>query len=27
MPGPDDLPWTISLINPHGDRHLGFVAD
>lgn len=24
MPGPDDLPWTISLINPHGDRHLGF---
>ncbi|HEY3683568.1 MAG TPA: hypothetical protein VGL93_11035 [Streptosporangiaceae bacterium] len=24
MPGPDDLPWTFSLINPHGDRHLAF---
>ena len=24
MPGPNDLPWTMSLINPQGDRHLGF---
>lgn len=23
-PGRSDLPWTISLINPDGDRHLGF---
>lgn len=21
-PGPDDIPWTVALINPHGDRHL-----
>jgi len=24
MPGPQDLPWTICLVNPQGDRHLGF---
>jgi hypothetical protein len=24
QPGPKDLPFTTSLINPHGDRHLGF---
>jgi hypothetical protein len=24
MPGPGDLPWTVHLINPQGDRHLGF---
>lgn len=24
MPGPGDLPWTTHLINPQGDRHLGF---
>lgn len=23
-PGPKDLPFTTHLINPHGDRHLGF---
>ncbi|MFC8668551.1 hypothetical protein [Streptomyces sp. NPDC057199] len=23
-PGPNDLPFTTNLINPHGDRHLGF---
>ncbi|MGH3379212.1 MAG: hypothetical protein ACRDP6_31225 [Actinoallomurus sp.] len=22
MPGHDDIPWTVALINPHGDRHL-----
>ena len=28
MPGYDDLPpWTTFLINPHGDRHLGFNDD
>ncbi|MEV6133656.1 hypothetical protein AB0M05_43800 [Streptomyces violaceusniger] len=27
MPGPDDMPWTTYLINPHGDRHLGFNED
>lgn len=24
QPGPNDLPFTTHLINPHGDRHLGF---
>lgn len=24
QPGPKDLPFAISLINPHGDRHLAF---
>ncbi|MFI5808921.1 hypothetical protein [Streptomyces sp. NPDC051561] len=24
QPGPNDLPFTLHLINPHGDRHLGF---
>jgi hypothetical protein len=24
MPGPKDIPWTVALINPHGDRHLAF---
>jgi hypothetical protein len=24
IPGPADMPWTTTLINPHGDRHLGF---
>ncbi|MET9340305.1 hypothetical protein [Nonomuraea sp. NPDC003804] len=24
MPGPEDMPWTVNLINPHGERHLGF---
>ncbi|MFI9455020.1 hypothetical protein [Amycolatopsis sp. NPDC052450] len=24
MPGRDDVPWTVALINPHGDRHLAF---
>ena len=23
-PGPEDIPWTFALINPHGDRHLAF---
>lgn len=23
-PGPDDIPWTTALLNPHGDRHLAF---
>ena len=24
IPGPDDMPFTITLLNPHGDRHLAF---
>lgn len=24
QPGPNDLPFNTHLINPHGDRHLGF---
>lgn len=24
VPDPHDLPWTTHLLNPHGDRHLGF---
>jgi hypothetical protein len=27
QPGPNDLPFTTHLINPHGDRHLGFDED
>ncbi len=27
QPGPNDLPFTTHLINPHGDRHLGFNED
>ncbi|MFF8919096.1 hypothetical protein ACF08M_38830 [Streptomyces sp. NPDC015032] len=27
QPGPNDLPFTTHLINPHGDRHLGFNDD
>ncbi|MEV5689353.1 hypothetical protein AB0L68_40335 [Streptomyces sp. NPDC052164] len=27
QPGPNDLPFTTHLINPHGDRHLGFNGD
>ena len=23
-PGPRDIPWSIALINPEGDRHLAF---
>ncbi|ROQ78244.1 hypothetical protein EDD95_4842 [Streptomyces sp. CEV 2-1] len=25
QPGPNDLPFTTHLINPHGDRRLGFM--
>jgi hypothetical protein len=24
IPGPADMPFTITLLNPHGDRHLAF---
>jgi len=24
MPRSSDIPWTVALINPHGDRHLAF---
>jgi hypothetical protein len=24
MPRPSDIPWTVALINSHGDRHLAF---
>jgi hypothetical protein len=24
IPGRSDIPWTVALINPHGDRHLAF---